>query len=512
MVPHPHNIEGRERRTFGIPLETGAVFEDAVRVYNRTDQPLNLFVYAADAEAGADGTISVGFRGSRPKGVGAWVNLPRDTINLPGRGEALVRFRIEVRSDDPTPALGAIVVENAERGIAADLAQRLQIVIRTSSPNSPTTSVRVRPLLLRSPWIIVATLGLVVAFVIIWLGARRARKPKDTVVPTGGLREPEVTPAASKPVLRRLGEESREPTPSARRRPVTTAARSSRATRPERPRRRSDESDEELPDLRPILDDMLTAIDEAEREPEPAVDQAPERAQAASQAEGLQREAPGREDEERAPLYPAGQDLAAPAEPRCEVIHGQLDRALFAPTSREHRALDVAFRDRCPRIAVDLRQDEPQDSTVGHMLAQLADAVNGHDAYPPDQRVDLGVGRDRLDDLDTVRRLEVGRRRLHEHLAAVADRVCDGLDEAVVRTDGEYGRTAADAERIDGFFWVLRKSCHSGNDCGTSWINSCGALAQWESRGLLSLRLRVRAPGAPLLRCMLSDRDRLPSA
>lgn len=270
MVPHPHNIENRERRTFGIPLETGAVFEDAVRVYNRTDQALNLHVYAADAEAGVDGTISVGFRGSRPKGVGAWVRLSRDTIDLPGRGEALVRFRIEVRSDDPTPDLGAIVVENAEPGMAADLAQRLQIVIRTSSPNSPTTSVRVRPLLVRSPWIIVATLGLIVAFVIIWLGARRARKPKDAVIPTGGLPQPEVTPPASKPVLRRLGEESREPTPTGRRRPVTTGARPSRVGRPERPRRRSEESDEELPDLRPVLDDMLADIDEPEAEPEPA--------------------------------------------------------------------------------------------------------------------------------------------------------------------------------------------------------------------------------------------------
>ena len=270
LVPHPRNIEGRERRTFSIPLETGAVFEDAVRVYNRTDHPLNLMVYAADAEAGVDDTISVGFRGSRPEGVGAFVRLSRDTINLPGRGEAIVRFRIEVRSADPAPALGAIVVESAEQGIAANLTQRLHIVIRTSAPSSATTSVRVRPLLLRSPWIIVATLGLVVAFTIIWLGARRARKPKDAIVPTGGLRTPEVTPPASKPVLRRLGEESREPAATARRRPVTTGARPSRTTRSERPRRRIDEPEEDLPDLRPILDDMLSAIDETESEPEPA--------------------------------------------------------------------------------------------------------------------------------------------------------------------------------------------------------------------------------------------------
>lgn len=260
LIPHPHNVEDRERRTFAIPLEPGSVFEDAVRVYNRSDQPLDLIVYAADAEAGVDGTISVGFRGSEPEGVGSWLDLSRDTLNLPPRGEAVVHFRIEVRSSDPAPDLGAIVVENDQSGVAADLAERLQLVVRTTAPNSSTTSVRVRPLLVRSPWIILATIGLFAALVIVWLGARRARRPRDAVVPTGRLesREPQETPDASKPVLRRLGEESRSaPAGNGRRRGGVAG------NRPPRPRAGASARVMErpsTPDGRPVLGDDVQDV------------------------------------------------------------------------------------------------------------------------------------------------------------------------------------------------------------------------------------------------------------
>ncbi len=270
ILPHPHNIDNKERRTFVIPLEPGAVFEDQVRVYNKTDQSLSLIAYAADAETGVDGTVSVGFRGSTPKGTGGWVSLSTDSMTIPPGDDALLRFRIEVRSADPTPDLGAIVVENAERGIATDLAQRLHIVIRTSPPNSTTTSVRVRPLLLRSPWIIIATIGLIVALVIVWLGARRARRPRDAVVPSGDLREvqsdEDTATSASRPILRRLGE-SQPLASGARRRQSSEsprrAARSSRAVPTRTSRTRA--SDE---DSRPILDDVLLEIDELDEEVE----------------------------------------------------------------------------------------------------------------------------------------------------------------------------------------------------------------------------------------------------
>lgn len=271
ILPHPHNIENKERRTFVIPLEQGAVFEDQVRVYNKTDQSLSLIVYAADAETGVDGTVSVGFRGSKPKGIGAWVSLSKDSMTLPPGADDLIRFRIEVRSTDPTPDLGAIVVENAERGIATDLAQRLHIVVRTSPANSKTTSVRVRPLLLRSPWIIIATIGLIIALVIVWLGARRARRPRDALVPSGDLREPpedeDTATSASRPILRRLGE--RETTSSGQRRRQASET-SRRVARPTRTTTRTNRARAGSEDSRPILDELLREVVEQDQEPEAA--------------------------------------------------------------------------------------------------------------------------------------------------------------------------------------------------------------------------------------------------
>lgn len=268
LTPYPQRVDGTERRTFAVPLEPGAMFEDSIRVYNRTDQPLDLILYAGDAESGLDGTISVGFRGSRPNGVGAWIDLERDSLKLPPHGEAIVPFRIDVKSADPVPDLGAIAVEHTTGGQAANLAERLHIVVRTSAPNTVTTSVRVRPLLLRSPWIILAIIGLVVALVIVWLGARRARRPKDSLVPSGVLRssEPEITPAASKPVLRRLGETA-PGTPHRRRQ--NSEVRNGRVARTTRAWRERADAKEAATDSRPILDDRLVDVDEREEKPQP---------------------------------------------------------------------------------------------------------------------------------------------------------------------------------------------------------------------------------------------------
>jgi hypothetical protein len=213
LTPDPENKDGKVRFGFEIPLEPGATFEDAVRVYNRTDQTLNIALYAADAEASTDDAVSdvsVGFRSSRPKGVGSWIDLAREDIRLDAHDQVIVTFRVHVKSAAPNPNLGAIVAENTgTNGVRSRDSQRLSLRVRTGPPNSQTTSVRARPLLLRSPWIVVAMLGLVVFIVLVWVGARRARRPKDVVVATGEIESADAladAPEASIPVIKRLGE------------------------------------------------------------------------------------------------------------------------------------------------------------------------------------------------------------------------------------------------------------------------------------------------------------------
>jgi len=201
VEPQPLRVNSAARGTFEIPLEPGAEFQDAIRIYNKTDEAIDLALCAADAEAGADGTISYGFCGSHPKGVGSWIELDRSTVTLGPRAEAVVDFRVNVGSSNPTPNLGALVVEESDKG---QTTKRLRLIVRTVPPNTPTTSRRTRSLLLRSPWIMVAIVGLVAALVLVWIGRRRSRRSRDTVVPPGQIEE--LVPAeGSRPVVRRLG-------------------------------------------------------------------------------------------------------------------------------------------------------------------------------------------------------------------------------------------------------------------------------------------------------------------
>jgi hypothetical protein len=251
VTPFPERANGSDRQSFSIPLETGATFEDAVRIYNLTDEVLNLAVYATDAKKALDDTtVTVGVREDESEGVGTWIDLSRTSVELEARDAKTVTFRVKVGSSDPTPDLGAIVVENIDRGLAASAAQRLYILVRTVPPNTQTSSKRVRTFLVQSPWVAIALLGLVVAGALVWVGARRARRPRDVVVQPGELdaSERSEAPQASRPVIKRLGTSAAE-APQARSSVLERVRASAGAGR-----RRDD---------RPLLDDaLLVEVDE----------------------------------------------------------------------------------------------------------------------------------------------------------------------------------------------------------------------------------------------------------
>ena len=256
LTPYPERASGIVRRTFAIPLGSGSIFEDAIRVYNRTDQPLDLLLYAADARAANDGTITVAFRGSRPTGLASWIKLSRTAVSLPRRGSAVVSFRVTVQSGRPSPDLGAIVVENTARGLRAELVRRLHVVVRTTPPGSPTTSTKVRAFTFRSGWTIVAIAGLIVAGALVWLARRRARRSREDVEPS----EPEPTrtdetPVASRPVLHRFGRTDTDPKLVALGSRETFERRRAQRRRPER-------------DERPLLDEVAFIEDEEFEEDE----------------------------------------------------------------------------------------------------------------------------------------------------------------------------------------------------------------------------------------------------
>jgi hypothetical protein len=274
LRPHPATVDGVARSTFEVPLEPGATFRDRVRVYNRTNQAIELVLYAVDAQTTRGGEINIGVRNTKPTGVGSWIKLSRTSLQLGSKEDAVVGFTVHVETDAPAPDLGAIVAENTtRRSGGVDLAQRLHVVVKTAPPGTPVAAERV-PRGLRSPWWWIGFSGLLLAAYIVWRRTRRARRDPDLepaeadedadyapeeiavaqpqIIHLGERPEAEPdtaeAPVTKEIVLRGPAEETDVPEPAPPERPRRQAPRTRRPARrtPQPVQRRRREADEDM--------------------------------------------------------------------------------------------------------------------------------------------------------------------------------------------------------------------------------------------------------------------------
>ncbi|MFC4503336.1 MULTISPECIES: WxL protein peptidoglycan domain-containing protein [Streptomyces] len=99
------------RPYFYVSADPGQTIEDKVVVANKTDEPLTFRLYAADAyNTARDGGFAVKSAGERMRGVGAWADLPKDRVTVPGGKTVTVPFTIKVpEGAEPGDHPGAIV-------------------------------------------------------------------------------------------------------------------------------------------------------------------------------------------------------------------------------------------------------------------------------------------------------------------------------------------------------------------------------------------------------------------
>lgn len=146
VTPHPPRVDGEARRSLAVPAEGGA-FRDAVRVYNRTDDPIVVTLYPASVEPQPDGVLAVGFRGQDGNGPIAEMTLDEAEVELEPRAAAVVPLTIRAPDDPPAAPLGAVVVqqggssETEQTGI--DLVQRVAILVQTAEPGSSVAATPV---------------------------------------------------------------------------------------------------------------------------------------------------------------------------------------------------------------------------------------------------------------------------------------------------------------------------------------------------------------------------------
>lgn len=133
LVPSPLEVQGYERRTFSFALEPGDTASDAIRITNTTEEPRRFRLYGADAIADASGAVTVADSSTPPTGVGGWIELPTDEVEVGPGGSEVIEFSVQRPGDASAAGLGAVVAEEVlsapdEEGI--DVLYRLAILVR----------------------------------------------------------------------------------------------------------------------------------------------------------------------------------------------------------------------------------------------------------------------------------------------------------------------------------------------------------------------------------------------
>ncbi|MEW2051406.1 DUF916 domain-containing protein [Streptomyces sp. NPDC005476] len=138
------------RPYFYVSADPGQTIEDKVVVANKTERPLTFRLYAADAyNTARDGGFAVKSLGEKMRGVGAWAELPRDRVTVPGRGTVTVPFTVRVpEGAEPGDHPGAIValderVEKGDGGVALGIQRAVgaRVYLQVGGPTLPALAV-----------------------------------------------------------------------------------------------------------------------------------------------------------------------------------------------------------------------------------------------------------------------------------------------------------------------------------------------------------------------------------
>jgi hypothetical protein len=129
-------------------VKAGTSIEDGIVVVNFSDKPITLRLYAADVVTPRGGGVAPVDPGQRMKSVGAWVQLERSDVEVPGKDQVFVGFAVRVPDAlSPGDHLGAIVAsrdgEPTPGGISVE--QRVALITRVRIPGTPSLKTEIGP-------------------------------------------------------------------------------------------------------------------------------------------------------------------------------------------------------------------------------------------------------------------------------------------------------------------------------------------------------------------------------
>jgi hypothetical protein len=138
---------GSGRQNYDYAVEPGDRLDDALMVVNNGTAPIDLALYAAAAFTTDEGQLDLRTRDDAASGVGAWLDLGRDTVDLEPGESAEVPFTITVPDDaEPGSHMGGVVTTPASTSNGTEPERRVAIRIQLRVGDSFTPSLSVEDL------------------------------------------------------------------------------------------------------------------------------------------------------------------------------------------------------------------------------------------------------------------------------------------------------------------------------------------------------------------------------
>ena len=133
---------GSGRQNYDYAVEPGDRLDDALMVVNNGTAPIDLALYAAAAFTTDEGQLDLRTRDDAASGVGAWLDLGRDTVDLEPGESAEVPFTITVPDDaEPGSHMGGVVTTPASTSNGTERRVAIRIQLRVGDSFTPGLSV-----------------------------------------------------------------------------------------------------------------------------------------------------------------------------------------------------------------------------------------------------------------------------------------------------------------------------------------------------------------------------------
>ena len=141
IAPGPVPEDAQRGDSFAWVLEPGASIEDSVVVTNHNATSLQLSLDVKDAVTTSDGNLSLALPEEPDTGIGAWVSLPQDTVDIPAGESVTVPFTLTVPADAaPGDFSGGVVVTYSTEGDTVSVDNRVATRVDVRVPGDLTVS------------------------------------------------------------------------------------------------------------------------------------------------------------------------------------------------------------------------------------------------------------------------------------------------------------------------------------------------------------------------------------